>query len=137
MKIPSDIKYIRKISKEIENFLKPHKVSDSVLFDIRLCFEEALKNAILHGNNAKRDLPVFVSYSLNKDRFTMEIEDQGKGFNPDKNPDPTKGKGLLKEGGRGVFLIQKLMDEVEYCGRGNKVVMVKYIGKSKGGNDAD
>ncbi|MBL7157459.1 MAG: ATP-binding protein [Candidatus Omnitrophica bacterium] len=134
MKIPSDIKYIRKVSTEIENFLKSKNVDKSEIFDIRLCVEEAVKNAIIHGNKNKKDLPVFISYSLEDGRFAIEIEDKGKGFDPGKVPDPTKEENLLTEGGRGVFIIRKMMDKVRYdnSSRGNKVFMVKFIGDKKG-----
>ena len=110
--------------------MKSHDVDESVIFDIRLCVEEAVRNAIVHGNKSNRDLPVHISYSLEGDRFTVEIEDQGRGFDPDKVPDPTLEENLLKGGGRGVFLIYKLMDEIKYNDEGNKIFMVKYIRKT-------
>ena len=137
MKIPSDIAYIRKASAEIENFLKSYKIDDSTLFDVRLCVEEAVRNAIVHGNKYNKKLSVFVNYSFRDGKLIIEVEDEGKGFNPKKVPDPTKGKYLLKAGGRGVYLIQKLMDEVEYKDGGNKLSMVKFIKNKKGESNAD
>jgi len=138
MRIPSDIKYIRKVSLEIEEFLKSKNVDESNIFDIRLCVEEAVKNAIIHGNKSDSELPVFISYSLQDEKFVIEIEDKGTGFDPELVPDPTKGEYLSRAGGRGVFLINKLMDEVRYNnnGRGNKIFMVKSIDRNKGGFDA-
>jgi len=127
MRIPSDIKHIRKASVEIEKFLKSHGIGDSLIFDIRLCAEEAIKNAIIHGNNNNRDLSVSVAYSLEGNKFTLEVEDEGKGFTPGEVPDPTREENLLKAGGRGVFIIQKLMDDVKYNSSGNKTFMVKFI----------
>ncbi|MFH1593539.1 MAG: ATP-binding protein [Candidatus Omnitrophota bacterium] len=136
MKIPSDIKYVKIVSEEVENFLKSKNANKTAIFDIRLCIEEAVKNAIIHGNRSRKDRSVFISYALDGDRFSIEIEDEGKGFNPSKVPDPTQNENLLREGGRGVFLIHKLMDEIKYNDRGNKTFMVKSIGKNKGGNNA-
>ena len=136
MRIPSDISYIRKTSKEIEKFLMEHNVSESEIFDIRLCAEEAIKNAIIHGNKQNSNLFVNISYSINNGEFVMEVEDEGEGFKPGELPDPTEGDNLLKSGGRGVFLIYKLMDKVEYKGRGNKAFMVKSIKDKKGGVNA-
>ena len=128
MQIPSEIKQIRIVSSEIENFLKnKHKLSDSVLFDIRLCIEEAVRNAIVHGNKNKKDLPVLINYYVKDGNFAIEIEDQGKGFDPKKVPNPLTGENLWRAGGRGVFLMHKVMDKVEYNSRGNKVFMVKFI----------
>ena len=132
MKIPSDIKHVRKASAEIENYLRSKKIDESIIFDIRLSVEEAIKNAILHGNKGQKDLSVLVSYLLNGKEFTVEVEDAGSGFAPAGLPDPTKDENLAKAGGRGVFIMQKLMDETKYNARGNKVSMLKYV-KSKGG----
>lgn len=136
MRIPSDISYIRKTSKRIEKFLVEHNVSASEIFDIRLCAEEAIKNAIIHGNKQNSNLFVNVSYAIDDGKFVMEVEDEGEGFNPGELPDPTEGDNILKSGGRGVFLIYKLMDKVEYKGRGNKAFMVKSIKDKKGGVNA-
>ncbi|MBN1353316.1 MAG: ATP-binding protein [Candidatus Omnitrophica bacterium] len=133
MRIPSEVSYIRKISAEIESYLKANNIEDSAIFDIRLCAEEAVKNAILHGNGGKKDKAVFISYSLEGGRFTLEVEDEGNGFDPRMVPDPTAEDNLLKGSGRGVFLIHKLMDEVKYNSRGNRIFMVKLINKNNGG----
>ena len=137
MQIPSDIKHIRKASSEIEKFLGSANVDSSLIFDIRLSVEEAIKNAIIHGNKNNGKLPVFISYSLEGNKFHVEVEDRGNGFNPANIPDPTLDDNLLRAGGRGVFLIERLMDEVKYNDRGNKLFMVKSIRKNKGGSDAD
>ncbi len=64
MRIPSDIKYIRKVSAEVENFLRSKNIDESIIFDIRLCAEEAIKNSILHGNKGNKEKYVFIAYSL-------------------------------------------------------------------------
>jgi len=136
MQIPSDITYVRKTSAEIEEFLRSRKVDESTIFDIRLCSEEAVKNAIIHGNKKNKEKPVYISYALEGNKFTLEVEDQGAGFINAKIPDPTVGENLFRAGGRGVFLIKKLMDKVEYKNRGNKVFMVKFIRREEGGSNA-
>jgi len=136
VKIPSDIRYIRKASKEIEDFLKSRGVDGDTIFDIRLTVEEAVKNAIIHGNKKEKGKSVSLSYSLKDEKFRVEVEDEGNGFRPDSLPDPTLDEHIYAEGGRGVFLINKLMDEVKYNERGNKVSMIKYI-SAKGGRNAN
>jgi len=127
IEIPSDIGYIKKVSMEIIGRLESLGVEKAVQFDIRLAVEEALRNAIEHGNRFERDIPVKISYEIDDNAFRIEVEDQGKGFNAAKIPDPRKKENLVKEGGRGVLLIRKLMDKVEYRGKGNKVSIVKYL----------
>ena len=125
--IPSDVSYIKKISNEILTYLERLGVDQSVQFDIRLSFEEALRNAIEHGNDYKKDLPVEVSYEVRGDRVDIKIEDQGAGFDFRNVGDPRDEKNIMKEGGRGVFLIRKLMDKVTYNKKGNKVKMTKFF----------
>ncbi len=132
MRFSSDIKSVREISRDIEKLLRGARINESIIFDIRLSAEEALKNSIIHGNKRKRDLPLFVDYKIENNKFMMEIEDAGEGFKPGGVPDPTKEENLLTAGGRGVFLVNKLMDKVEYKGRGNKIFMVKFLSNKKG-----
>ena len=127
MKIPSDITYIKRVSSQVEDLLKANNADESDMFDIRLCLEEAIKNSIIHGNKGDKTLTVLINYTLDSDKFTIEIEDQGQGFNIAGVPDPTTEDNLLKEGGRGVFIIRKIMDKAEYNSSGNKICMVKFL----------
>lgn len=127
LKIPSDIKYIKETSSGILKWLEPRKLDDSALFDIRLCAEEMIRNAITHGNNSDSSLKVMIGYWLEGDRLIIEVEDEGIGFDPGKVPDPTIEKNIMKGGGRGVFLVRKLMDKIEFNDKGNKVRLTKYL----------
>ena len=115
--------------KSLPVFLKEHKIEPSVIFDIRLAAEEAIKNSIIHGNKSDRKKQVSISYSLDDNKFKLAIGDEGEGFRPFELPDPRDEENLLKLGGRGVFLINALMDEVKYNDSGNEVSMVKFIRK--------
>ncbi|MCX5665530.1 MAG: ATP-binding protein [Candidatus Omnitrophica bacterium] len=127
VKIPSEIRHIRGVSSGILKWLEPRKLDDSRLFDIRLCVEEVLRNAITHGNDNDKELSVQVSYWLEGDSLVIEVEDQGKGFDAGKVPDPTIDKNLMKGSGRGVYLVRKLMDKMEFNDRGNRVRLTKYL----------
>jgi len=125
IKIPSEAKYIKKVSAEILNSLSPYKVDEDGLFAIRLCVEEAVRNAIVHGNRSDRKLPVRIDYSISNDNITIEIEDKGSGFDHKLLRDPTEGDNILRNSGRGVYLMKKLMDSVEFNEAGNKIKMIK------------
>jgi len=127
LEIPSNIKYIREVSSGILKWLQPRKLDDSTLFDIRLCVEEVVRNAITHGNNNDKGLKVFINYWLEGDRLIVEVEDEGKGFGLDKMPDPTIEKNIMKGSGRGVYLVRKLMDKMEVNDKGNKVRLMKCL----------
>jgi len=127
VEIPSDIEYIKRISKEILRILQHLKIDKSIQFDVRLAVEEAVRNAIQHGNRYKKELPIAISYIVDNDKIEIEVEDKGKGFDLKKIPDPRSGEGLTKESGRGVFLMHKLMDKVVYNEKGNKVKITKFL----------
>ena len=111
--------------------LKPFRVGESDLFDIKLCVEEALRNAMVHGNKSDICLPVTVRYCVSTEFIEVDIEDRGAGFNHRRLADPTKKTNLLKVGGRGVYLIKALMDRVEFSKKGNRIKMVKFIDRGK------
>lgn len=125
IEIPSSLQHTRRVSTAIEKFLKEKRVNNSLLFDIRLCVEEAVKNAIIHGNRMDPRLKVTVDYWMENSSFNISVMDEGRGFDVDNIPDPTDERNLLKAGGRGVYLIKNLMDNVFY--RENKLVMTKNL----------
>ncbi len=125
--IPSEIKYIREVSSKILKILETRHIDESVLFDIRLCVEETVRNAIEHGNLKDKRSRVIINYRISGDRFTIEVEDEGAGFDHKALPDPTYGDNLMKNSGRGVYLVRRLMDKVEFNEKGNKVKLTKYI----------
>ncbi|MFC1576976.1 ATP-binding protein [Candidatus Omnitrophota bacterium] len=133
LKLPSTLDQIRKSSDEILKALGSFSVDETVLFNIKLCIEEAVRNAIVHGNKKKEGLGIEVSYWIKDNSLNIEVGDEGKGFDVKKLPDPTKDENLLREHGRGVFLINHLMDEVIYNERGNKVRMIKTLSGGKDG----
>ncbi len=97
-------------------------------FCIRLALEEALTNAIRHGNKLSPDKKVFVKSTVDGGAVTIEIADEGDGFVQVDVPDPTADENLGRPTGRGVLLIQSFMDDVRYNEQGNEVTMVKVLG---------
>ena len=126
-RVYSDLALVQKTSLEVLEFLKPLKLSDAVQFDVRLCMEEALINAMKYGNGLKKELPVDVSVVYDSDAICMDIQDEGPGFDVAALEDCTRKDNLLKGSGRGVFLIHRLMDKIEYNSKGNKVSMTKFL----------
>jgi len=127
--IASDSKKIRQVADEVIVLLKDLQVDESDIFDIRLCLEEALINAIKYGNRFDKDLEVFIELTYADSKISISVEDRGEGFDHHKVPDPTKEENLLMGNGRGVFLIKHLMDEVKFNERGNRLTMIKHINK--------
>lgn len=75
---------------------------------------EAVNNAIIHGNKSNPDKQVTLSVAKNGDDIVISVLDEGTGFNPNAVRDPREPENLLRDGGRGVFLIQSLSKSVEY-----------------------
>ena len=131
LSVASDLKNIRHAVDEIIIMLKGLQVDESDVFDIRLCLEEALINAIKYGNRFDKDLEVLIDFACVNDKINISVEDKGTGFDHNKVPDPTKEENLLMGSGRGVFLIKHLMDEVRFNKKGNRLTMVKHLKKIK------
>jgi serine/threonine-protein kinase RsbW len=107
----------RNISK-VESFLK--KVSKSIHLDeiqfhkLMVSMTEAVNNAIIHGNKSDPTKKVHLKCEHLPGWLLFIVEDQGKGFKVDHVANPLKKKNLMKESGRGIFLMRTLMDKVEF-----------------------
>jgi len=123
--IASDPAKARLVQDEIEQALKNNQYGEHDIFGIKLALEEALINAIKHGNQMDRSKKVRVAYRVCRDRFDVRIDDEGPGFSPEDVPDPTAAENLERPCGRGVMLMRHYMTEVQYNRRGNSVSMTK------------
>lgn len=91
------------------------------VFAVHMALEEALMNAIKHGNAGDASRRVTVLIRIRSDSFYARIQDEGTGFDPDNVPDPCDDANLDKTSGRGVKLIKNFVDFVEYNAAGNAV----------------
>lgn len=123
--IPSDLGEAHALRERIEDALRSLAYDDHDVFAIKLALEEALVNAIKHGNGMDPDKTVRVHYRIAPDRFDVRIADEGPGFKPEDVPDPTLETTIDRPCGRGLLLIRGFMSSVEYHGCGNVVVMSK------------
>ncbi|MEO1997179.1 MAG: ATP-binding protein [Planctomycetaceae bacterium] len=98
------------------------------VFGTRLALEEAVVNAMKHGNRMDPGKRVTIGCRVDSDVARFEIEDEGPGFCPDSVPDPTADENLDKPSGRGIMLMRAFMNVVEFNERGNRVVMEKWRG---------
>lgn len=128
--IPSELAAARQVEQCLLARLREYQYPDECLFAIRLALEEALSNAIKHGNRLDPEKSVCVRFSVKPQQVQIRIRDQGSGFDPSAVPDPTSDEHLEDPGGRGIMLMRAYMDEVSYNLRGNEICMVKRIGSS-------
>jgi serine/threonine-protein kinase RsbW len=123
--ITSDTAEARRVQEEIESELRASQFSEHEIFSIRLALEEAMVNAIKHGNNFDRNKKVHISYKVDSERFEILIADEGHGFDPEDVPDPTAVENLERPCGRGLMLMRYYMNSVCYNTNGSSVSMTK------------
>ena len=124
--IPSDLTAVRQLQVEIESALQKASIFDErEIFAVKLAVEEALVNAVKHGNQLDKDKSVRVVYHLNPNHFEIFITDQGPGFDPEDVPDPTAEENLERACGRGLFLMRHYMSHVQFLDKGNTIAMTK------------
>ncbi|MFC1631766.1 ATP-binding protein [Candidatus Omnitrophota bacterium] len=132
LKINSDLKKIREVSAKILHCLNGKQLNDSFIFDIRLASEEAVINGIKHGNKLEFEKTVLINCDVTDQAVVVAVEDQGAGFDYKNLADPTQGENLIKGSGRGLFLIQNIMDKVKFNPRGNRITMTKFFPNTGG-----
>ena len=130
--VPSDLSLVQKSSAEVLSFLGPLKLDESHIFDLKLCLEEALINAMKYGHKLQKELKVRIGVEYNDREVRISVEDQGEGFDPQKLVRCTEGANVLRNHGRGVYLIHQLMDRVCYNEKANAILMVKRLDKEAG-----
>jgi serine/threonine-protein kinase RsbW len=123
--IRSDPGEARRIQEDIERLLRTHEFTDHEIFGVKLALEEALVNAIKHGNRFDLEKKVAIAYSVQAERFEVHITDEGGGFDPSEVPDPTAVENLERPCGRGLMLMRYYMSEVSFSANGNSVSMTK------------
>ena len=124
-KIPSESGAGRTVLDELLEELQRHQWGQRDVFGIHLAVEEALINAIRHGNRLDPAKTVHVVSSLSEALLRVQITDQGDGFDPANLPDPTDPNNIETPSGRGVMLMRNFMSRVEFSEVGNRVVMEK------------
>jgi serine/threonine-protein kinase RsbW len=126
IRIPSSTTEGQKVQERIITRLEEIGFPARGIFGVRLALEEALVNAIKHGNGLDPKKEVFVTCQISQDKVRVVIEDQGPGFRLQDVPDPTEDENLEKPGGRGIMLMRAFLSVVEYNERGNRVVLEKH-----------
>ena len=132
-KLPTDLKQINPFLDRVFGQLAVHVKDEEQLSKVKLALEEALSNAMRHGNGLKLSRKVMVRIVCDHGRIYLDVSDKGNGFNPKTVPDPTQsGYAENIPGGRGIFLMRKMMDSVEFYNGGRGVRMVKKININQG-----
>jgi serine/threonine-protein kinase RsbW len=127
IQIPSLIENIRVVESFIDNSKEKFNIEDDIYGNIMVAVTESVNNAIRHGNKFDKDKNVLLSLFVDEDRLRFEIEDEGPGFDFTNLNDPTAPENIENPGGRGIFLMRNLSDEVEFSKDGRKVQLTFFI----------
>lgn len=127
IQIPSLSENIRIIESFIDNAKEKFNLNDDIYGNIMIAVTESVNNAIKHGNNNDNSKNVSLSLSLNENIIKFVVEDEGIGFDFTNLPDPTSPENLEKPGGRGIFLMKHLSDEVSFKDNGRVVELSFYF----------
>lgn len=127
IQVPSIIENIRMIESFIDNAKERFDLDDDIYGNIMIAVTEAVNNAIKHGNSNDRSKNVLLSLSLKDSLIKFIVKDEGKGFDYQNLPDPTAPENIEKVGGRGIFLMKHLSDEVEFKDNGRIVELSFYM----------
>lgn len=123
--IRNDTAVGRRLVDELLQQLEALQWSRHDIFGVHLAVDEALVNAILHGNANDETKHIRFQCRISPQKIRVEIIDEGPGFNPDSLPDPTDPEHLNSPSGRGVLLMRSFMSHVEFCNSGNHVILEK------------
>jgi serine/threonine-protein kinase RsbW len=125
IQIGSDFHQAKEVEDQVIAAAEACGYDDDTIFALRLSVEEALSNAIRHGNLYEIDKKVDIRYSVSPERIDLYVRDEGCGFDPGVIPDPRAPENLERPSGRGIMLMRAYMNQVEFNERGNQIHLVK------------
>ncbi|HEX2609737.1 MAG TPA: ATP-binding protein [Gemmatimonadales bacterium] len=125
LRLPSEVSCIEEAVELVtRHCLAGHEASPTIRFRLRVVLSEALSNAILRGNAEDRSKWVDVRAELVPDSIRVYVTDEGPGFDPAAVPEPIRPEQLDEAQGRGLYLIRKLVDAVQFNDQGNSICMI-------------
>jgi len=124
--VNSDPNLIPEVNDFLLDILKILNIDKNLLANLNLAISEGLSNAMVHGNKLDPKKNVTILLNWFSDRIEISIKDCGSGFNPDEVPDPTNPENLLKDSGRGIYIMRSFINEVKYnfTNSGTELVLV-------------
>jgi len=127
IEIPSLPENIRIVESFIDNAKDQYDLNDDIYGNIMIAVTESVNNAIMHGNKQQKGKNVSLTLLFDENAIKFTIQDQGGGFDYQHLPDPTSPENLSKPGGRGIFLMKHLCDEVTFRDEGRTVELTFYL----------
>ncbi len=113
IRVPSDQVFLPAVDDFLESILRNSNAEESVIADIAISVTELVNNAMIHGNKSSPHKTVSVKVEIKGKTVIITVSDQGEGFDPNGVADPLAEENLMREVGRGIFIVRSLMDKVE------------------------
>ena len=124
-KMPSDLRHLDDVLDYLNERMLRLGIVNSDDSEVLIALDEAIVNAIKHGNKCDPRKAVHIVAEFSADGVRFIVADEGAGFELEKVPDPTEPCRLLEPSGRGLLLINHIMDEVRFNQCGNRLEMFK------------
>ena len=119
--IKSKIENLRKVEKLVDDISAEYNISTDIYGNILIAALEAANNAILHGNKLDENKLVYIIINKDEKSLKIRVDDEGEGFDYKNIPDPTAPENIENINGRGIFLMEKLSDGIEFSRNGATV----------------
>ena len=123
--VPNDLRRVKEPEVRLLAELKGCGYDPDTTFAIKLAFEEAVTNAVKHGNGNDPARHIHLRYHVDPRRAVIMVRDEGVGFRPEDVPDPTTDENLERPCGRGIMLMCSYMTKVRFSESGNEVWLLK------------
>ncbi len=129
LKITSDIVNLERVEQFTEKFMHLIDIPDDQKEDILIAVTELVNNAIIHGNKQDKSKHVSICFIASIHEVSVSVTDEGKGFDPSKVGNPLDPDNIERISGRGIFLLNKLMDSIDYSfsDNGSTITIIKRI----------
>lgn len=112
--VPSDPDILPELEEYIIQIAQSANMDDSKINNLALSFSEAISNCMKHGNRFDKSKTVTIRVRINEGKMEIILKDEGKGFDINAVPDPTKPENILKDSGRGIHIMRNFLDDLQY-----------------------
>jgi len=130
LKFPSKTDSLNLVEKFVDDFSACNNIDHDVYGNLLIAALEAANNAITHGNKLIESKQVEMAFSLDDNEVLLTVKDEGPGFDYHNIPDPTSPENIENMSGRGVFLMSKLSDKIDFENNGSLVKMTFFLMKN-------
>lgn len=127
---PSIPETVADVDSFLDDRLRKAGFPEDMMADVAVSVSEVVNNAVIHGNGRDPKKHITLDLEILPDRVRISVQDQGNGFDPDSLPDPVASDNLMREVGRGLFIVRAYMDEVHFQKVGDvglRITLVKIL----------